>query len=159
MAVPGWGWWQYLDMSEHTAFNDETVDSSEQLDQLSQADSLIDRGIDDVLDEGYTPPDHWSPAQGYGNTAAEMARGETIDQRLVQEVPEPDPAKDKGPWNPNAEPRQVGSKRAGRLVGTTGGSAEAVASDVGIDGAAASAEEAAMHIIDEDDLARTGEDD
>lgn len=159
MSVPAGGWWQCMDMSEHTAFDSEAVDSSEQLDQLSPADSLVHRGVDDPLDEGYTAPDNWSVAQGYGNTAAEMAQGETIEQRLTQEVPEPDPDHDPGPWNPHQEPRQVGSTRAGRLVGTTGGSAEVVATDVGIAGAAASAEEAAMHIINEEDLAHSGEDD
>lgn len=54
-------------------------DESEQLDQLQPEDSLIDRGVDDVLDEGYVAPDNWSPAQGFGNTAAEMAQGETIE--------------------------------------------------------------------------------
>lgn len=146
------------------AFNDESVDSSEQLDQLSQSDSLIDRGLDDVLDEGYTAPENWSPAQGFGNTAAEMKQGETIEQRIAQEVPESDPKKLKGPWNPSGEAREVGSKRAGRLVDAAGGvaevdaEAEAVATDVGIDGAGASAEEAAMHIISEEDLADQGDD-
>lgn len=130
-------------------------DLSEQLDQMSPADTLIDRGLADALDEGYTPPDHWSPAQGFGNTAAEMAQGETIEQRMGQELPEEDPKKLRGKWNPSGETRQVGSKRSGRLVGGQ----DIAATDVGIDGAAACAEEAAMHIIDEDDLADEGEDD
>ena len=28
-------------------------------DQLTQEDMLIDRGVDDLLDEGYVPPDKW----------------------------------------------------------------------------------------------------
>lgn len=146
------------------AFIDETLDPSEQLDQLSQSDSLIDRGLDDVLDEGYTAPENWSPAQGFGNTASEMAQGETLEQRIAQEVPETDPNKLKGPWNPHGESREVGSKRAGRLVAADRGvamedtEAESVAVDVGIDGAGASAEEAAMHIISEEDLANQGDD-
>lgn len=132
------------------------------LAQLSQADSLIDRGVDDPLDEGFVAPDHWSPAQGFGNTPAEMAQNETIEQRLPQEEPEPDPNAPVYHWNPHQENRQVGSKRAGRLVagghepGTDG---QSVASDVGISGGAASAEEAAMHIIVEDELAKQHEDD
>lgn len=150
-------------MSTDEDFIEETPEASEQLEQLSQADSLIDRGVDDVLDEGYTAPENWSPAQGYGNTAAEMAQGETIDQRIAQEVPETDPNKLEGAWNPNNESREVGSKRAGRLVAVDGGAAladnerDAVATDVGIDGAGASAEEAAMHIINEEDLANEGD--
>ncbi len=152
-------------MGTDAAFTDDTPESSsEQLDQLSQSDSLINRGVDDVLDEGYTAPENWSPAQGYGNTAEEMRRGETIEMRTTQEQPEVDRSKPTGPWNPHGESREVGTKRAGRLVDAGGGAAKvdkesaAVATDVGIDGAAASAEEAAMHIISEEDLADQGDD-
>ena len=141
----------------------ESAENSD-LAQLSQADSLIDRGVADPLDEGFVAPDHWSAAQRFGNTPAEMAEGETIDQRAAQE--EPEPSGEPGPdWNPGGEKRQVGSTRAGRLVAAGGGvdgpdtESQAVASDVGISGGAASAEEAAMHIIDEDDLARRGDED
>ena len=132
-------------------------DGSEQLDQMSPSDTLIDRGVADPLDEGYIAPDHWSPAQGYGNTAAEMRQGESLDQRLAQEESE---NKDtlEGAWNPLKERRQVGSQRAGRLSGRPGEQGQATADDVGIDGGAASAEEAAMHIIIEDDLASDDDD-
>ncbi len=143
-------------MSEYDA---SVPDESEQLDQLQPEETLLDRGVDDVLDEGYVTGENWSPAQGFGNTAAEMRRGETLEQRLVQEVPETIP--DETPWNPDpSEPREVGKSRAGRLVDANGGyqgedsEAESVGRDVGIDGGAASAEEAAMHIIevyDDDD--------
>ncbi len=59
---------------------------------------------------------------------------------------------------------EVGGKRAGRTVAVDGGAAladgesDAIATDVGIDGAGASAEEAAMHIISEEDLANEGDD-
>lgn len=141
----------------------ESAENSD-LAQLSQADSLIDRGVADPLDEGFVAPDHWSAAQRFGNTRAEMAQGETIEQRVKQEEPEPssDPVPD---WNPQGERRQVGSTRAGRLVAAGGGrdgtdtEPQAIASDVGISGGAASAEEAAMHVIDEEDLARHGDED
>lgn len=144
--------------------NEDAPDTAEQLDQLAQSDSLVHRGVEDPLDEGYTAPDNWSPAQGYGNTPEEMKRGETIDQRIAQEEPEEDPKKLKGSWNPHSENRQVGSQRAGRLSapdGKDGGSntVESVAQDEGISGGAASAEEAAMHIISEDDLQAQGDDD
>ncbi|WP_316667328.1 DUF5709 domain-containing protein [uncultured Propionibacterium sp.] len=140
----------------------ESAENSD-LAQLSQADSLIDRGVADPLDEGFVAPDHWSAAQRFGNTPAEMAQGETIDQRVAQEEPEPDGGPEPD-WNPDGEKRQVGSTRAGRLVapgGSTGADTEpqAVASDVGISGGAASAEEAAMHVIDEEDLARHDDED
>ncbi|WP_040161180.1 DUF5709 domain-containing protein [Nigerium massiliense] len=124
------------------------------LDQLQPEDTLVSRGVDDVLDEGYVAPDNWSPGQGFGNTPNEMRRGETIEQRTEQEQPEV--VKEHVPWNPAGEDRQVGDKRAGRLVDVNGGQgvdneSESIGRDVGIDGGAASAEEAAMHIIDWDD--------
>lgn len=135
----------------------DVPEESVQLDQLQPDDSLIDRGVDDVLDEGYIAPDHWSPAQGFGNTAAEMAAGETLEQRVKQEVPDVVPSDE--PWNPTKEPREVGRVRAGRLVDARGGfpgadiESEVIGFDVGISGGAASAEEAAMHIIEEGDEA------
>ncbi|MDO5081853.1 hypothetical protein EII34_02085 [Arachnia propionica] len=129
----------------------ETDDShAEQLDQLQEADSLIDRGVDDVLDEGYTAPERWSPAQGFGNTAAEMRQGESLEQRLRQEQPEI--SIDDRPWNPEGERREVGRERAGRLMAVQGsGGEDTLGVDVGYAGGAASAEEAAMHVISEDD--------
>ncbi len=131
-------------------------DESEQLDQLQPDETLLDRGVDDVLDEGYVTPENWSVAQGFGNTVAEMRQGETLEQRIAQELPEIVP--DDTPWNPDPnEHREVGRARAGRLVDAQDGYggedavAESVGRDVGIDGGAASAEEAAMHIIDDYD--------
>jgi hypothetical protein len=67
--------------------SDEAVpDQSEQLD-LQPEEMLIDNGKDDILDGGYEVPDHWSAAEGFGNTPAEQAEGETLDMRLAQEVP------------------------------------------------------------------------
>lgn len=134
-------------------------DESEQLDQMEPDRSLVNRNVADVLDEGYIAPDHWSAAEGFGNTAAEMRRGETLEQRLRQEEPDL-------PLDPDAEidveeigEREVGWHRAGRLVDPNHGypgedvEDQLIAEDVGIDGAVASAEEAAMHIIDETELA------
>ena len=138
-------------------YDDESVpEESEQLDQLEQDRSLVDRGVDDPLDEGYVAPDHWSAAQGFGNTPAEMRAGETLDMRVAQE--EHPAVKPEGPWNPDpTEEREVGRARAGRLVDANEGlpgedrEATSIGHDVGIDGGAATAEEAAMHIIDNDD--------
>ena len=60
-------------------------------DQLQPDDSLVDRGVDDALDEGYTAPEKWSAGEGYGNTQLEEEQGETLDQLIVDEEPEPDP--------------------------------------------------------------------
>lgn len=129
-----------------------TPDASEVLDQLQAGDSLVDRGVADVLDEGYVTPENWSVAQGFGNTPAERRQGETIEMRVRQE--EPEKPRDDSPWNPDGEPREVGSRRAGRLVDVEGGESgadresQSIAKSVGIDGGAASAEEAAMHVIE-----------
>jgi len=139
-----------------TDYDVAVPEESEQLDQLQADETLLDRGVDDVLDEGYVTPENWSAAQGFGNTVAEMRQGETLEQRMAQEIPEVVP--DDTPWNPDpTEQREVGNHRAGRLVDARGGyqgedaEAESIGHDVGIDGGAASAEEAAMHIIDDYD--------
>nr|NLI50065.1 hypothetical protein [Propionibacterium sp.] len=124
------------------------VEDEDFLEQLQPDDTLIDRGVDDVLDEGYTAPENWSALQGFGNTPAEMRQGETLEQRVAQE--EPEVVREEGPWNPDNEDREVGGRRAGRLVDARS-DGEVFGTDVGIDGGAASAEEAAMHIIEPED--------
>ncbi len=133
-----------------TEIPDEIPEASEQLDQLQPEDTLLDRGTADVLDEGYSPPESYSAAERFGNTAAEMREGETLDQRIAQE--EPDVSSD--PSDEFLDDGEVGSQRAGRLVDPDGGigpdhDAELIGEDVGIDGAGASAEEAAVHIIED----------
>ncbi len=128
--------------------------SSDPEDQLQPEDTLVDRGVDDVLDEGYSPPEKWSPAESFGNTAYEEETGETLDQRLAQEEPEPDPYEQAANETENVG-GEVGTARAGRLVDEDEGlgpdeESDLVGDDVGIDGAGASAEEAAVHIIEED---------
>jgi hypothetical protein len=128
---------------------DDVPEQSEQLDQIQEEDSLVDRGTDDVLDEGYSPPERYSAAERYGNTAEEQRAGETLDQRLSQEEPDEQPEDDDAEYLDDAE---VGTARAGRLVDPAEGigpdvDSELVGSDVGIDGAAASAEEAAVHVV------------
>jgi hypothetical protein len=125
--------------------------ASEQLDQLQPEDTLIDRGLDDVLDEGYSPPEKWSAAERYGNTAEEQLEGETLEQRLAQEEPEETGRLDEE----FIDDGEVGDARAGRLVDPNEGigedvDAELVGQDVGIDGAGASAEEAAVHIVEDE---------
>ena len=122
-------------------------------DQLPQEDTLVDRNVDNVLEEGYTAPEKWSPAEGYGNTQLEEELGEDLEQRLRQEEPEPDPYQEAAEDTENVG-GEVGDERAGRLVAEDEGvapdeEADLVAEDVGIDGAGSSAEEAAVHVVDE----------
>lgn len=112
-------------------------------DQLTQEEMLIDRGVDDLLDEGYSPPEVWK----------EPKENETLDELLAEE--EPDPAMQLDVADEQAGDDEVGSARAGRLVAPDEGvgvdsEKDLIGSEVGIDGAAASAEEAAVHVIDED---------
>lgn len=140
-------------------FIDEQVpDESVQLDQLDTEDSLVDRNGVDPLDEGYIPPDDWSAGERFGNTAAEMRQGETLEQRCKQEEPEHDHRSEQWADGQDAEEgfvREVGDSRAGRLVAPGGGydgedtESELLGADAGISGAAASAEEAAMHIMED----------
>ncbi|MDX6291054.1 MAG: hypothetical protein QOH50_129 [Kribbellaceae bacterium] len=121
--------------------------------QLQAEDTLNDRGVDDVLDEGYSPPERWSAGEGFGTTADEALEGETLDQRLAQEEPEPDPYAEEGE---NVGGPEVGGERSGRLVAPDEGAHEdsekdLVAEDIGIDGAGASAEEAAVHVVDDEE--------
>ncbi|MBN3510300.1 DUF5709 domain-containing protein [Mycolicibacterium nivoides] len=112
-------------------------------DQLTQEDALIDRGVDDLLDEGYSPPDRWREPRDH----------ETLDELLAEE--EPDPAMqldDPDYLDEQGGDDEVGERRSGRLVAPNAGfgadeEAELLGTDVGIDGGAASAEEAAVHII------------
>src|SRR3954464_9462208 len=55
---------------------------------LDEEDTLLDRGVDDALDEGYSPPERPLGAEHYGVTADEQRRGESLDQRLAEEVPD-----------------------------------------------------------------------
>lgn len=125
-----------------------------------EGDSLSDsRGLAEPLDEGYSPPEKWSVGQGYGNTPLEEHLGETLDQRIAQEVPEPDPYEQAELEAADLDLDRSGEPdaRAGRLVAPDEGAhaddePDAIADDVGIDGAGAGAEEAAMHVIDENQL-------
>ena len=133
-----------LDPSEY----DEIPGESEQLDQLQPDDSLDDRGVDDVLDEGLTTPERWSTLERNGDH-------ETLDERLAEEQPDDDAAED-GQSDDFIDDGEVGDERAGRLMDPNEGigeddESELYGTDVGIDGAAASAEEAAVHVVDDDD--------
>ncbi|HLN77211.1 MAG TPA: DUF5709 domain-containing protein [Nocardioidaceae bacterium] len=138
---------------ENESYHGYSVDDEDQ--PQSTGDSMVDSDrVADPLDEGYSPPEKWSPAEKYGNTPLEEQLGETLDQRLAQEVPEPDPYEAAADETEHVS-GEVGEARAGRLVAEDEGTAEdtekdLVAGDVGIDGGAASAEEAAVHVVEEE---------
>lgn len=128
---------------------------------LDASDTLDYRAGDEALDEGYSPPERPWGVQHTGVTAAERLRGESLDERLAEEIPDLSFPQDDGigdTWDTDGEPldSEVGDARAGRLVAPEEGLpidslSGLVASDVGLDGAAASAEEAAMHLTTDSD--------
>lgn len=135
------------------SYGDYSVDDEDQ--PQGDGDSLVDnRGLTEPLDEGYSPPDKWSVAEGFGNTPYEEATGETLDQRIAQEEPEPDPYEEAERDVDDLDDGEVGDARTGRLVAPDEGvgddvDKDMIATDVGIDGAGASAEEAAMHEVED----------
>ncbi|MDQ6849857.1 MAG: DUF5709 domain-containing protein [Actinomycetota bacterium] len=113
-------------------------------DQVDPSESLTGDNTEDPLDAGYSPPERESHSWR-GDTAEEAREGESLDRHLAEE--EPDVSAD----DDDIEPE----RRAGRLVAPDEGAYEdterdEVATDVGRAGSAASAEEAAMYIVDED---------
>lgn len=129
---------------------------------LDAEDTLDDDGVDDPLDRGWSPPERPWAVEHSGVTAAEGHRGETLDQRLAEErpdvtAPDGDGIGDSGDTDGEPLDDEVGAARSGRLVAPDEGAHEdeesaLIATDVGVDGAGASAEEAAVHIVDEDAL-------
>jgi hypothetical protein len=104
--------------------------------QLENAEQLVGPPGGDPLDAGYVPPDRPYALDEDGVTGRGMREGDTFEQRLAREQPEEQP---------------VDADRAGRLSGGDQGAAlettdDMEAVDVGIDGGAASAEEAAVHV-------------
>lgn len=134
---------------------DHDIEDNADTGLLDPEDTLDDRN---PYDEGYSPPERAQAMDKWGTTAREVARGEDISARLAREVPElsddeSDGLGDTADTDGELIDDEVGSWRAGRLVATNEGfgadaDAELYASDVGIDGGAASAEEAAVHVVD-----------
>lgn len=120
---------------------------------LDASDTLNGDPGDDPLDTGIAPPDRWSAGEGFGTTLSEERQGESLDQLLAEEEPEADPYAEDD-LDTDAVPGEEQDARSGRLVAEDEGAhpdtePALVARDVGIDGGAAGAEEAAVHIQDE----------
>jgi hypothetical protein len=155
---------------------DETRHESEDLQDYQvqdSTDSLIGAPGDDPLDRGVVPPERWSAGVRFGDTATEQSGGESLDQLLSEEEPDPalefDDDDDDEESEESEDDDDAGDEdvdglllddgpdpRAGRLVAEDEGAhpdeeEDLVATDVGIDGGAATAEEAAVHVVEEDD--------
>jgi len=136
-------------------------DADEASLRLEPEDVLEDHSAADVLATGYSPEDRpWAV-----DDPAVSGERESLDQRLAEEErDDEDDGEDDGEGDglgdvigTDGEPRddEVGGRRAGRLAETDAGSEsgpdpdpDLEAFDEGIDGGAASAEEAAVHIVE-----------
>ena len=78
-------------MSDQT-FDDQGPIEDENLEQLDQSDTLDTSAVDDPLDTGYSPPDTDRGSRAFGVTAAEQHREEPLEERIRQEVPDPNSA-------------------------------------------------------------------
>ncbi|ATW46995.1 DUF5709 domain-containing protein [Streptomyces xantholiticus] len=128
---------------------------------LDMENVIGERGLDDTMAEGYSPPERPLGVGKYGTTGEEQQRGETLDQRLAQETPDVQEPGGDGIGDledGDGEPvdQEAGGRRAGRLAPVDDPAprrpSDVIARDVGIDGGAASAEEAAMHVTDDEEL-------
>ena len=145
---------------------------------LDSTDTLDGAPGDDPLDRGVVTPERWSAGVGFGTTGEEQAEGESLDRHLAEEEPDlpadaedidDEPPDDVG-LDENATEDDVrryslgegADPRAGRLVDEeevsydTDDAALAdrddlVSYNAGIDSGGATAEEAAVHEVDEDD--------
>jgi hypothetical protein len=140
------------------------------------SDTLDDAPGDDPLDRGVVTPERWSAGMRFGSTAGEQSEGESLDQLLAEEEPdvgagedEEDEEDEEGEegeelgWDENAtegdivrlEAQDGADPRAGRLVADDEGvrpdaEEDLVAHDAGIDSGGATAEEAAVHLADDE---------
>ncbi|MCX4445347.1 DUF5709 domain-containing protein [Streptomyces sp. NPDC087866] len=133
-------------------------------DDLDMENALGERGLDDQMEEGYSPPERPLAVDKYGTTGEEERRGESLDQRLAQEVEDVEPPEgdgigdlDDGDGEPLEPEDEIRSGRLSAVDEVPGRRTDVYADDVGIDGGAASAEEAAVHTTDdEEDQGREG---
>jgi hypothetical protein len=149
------------------SFEQDDIDDEGVLDPSDTLDGAPDG---DPLEAGYLPTDRWSAGMRFGSTEAEERAGESLDQLLAEEQPDItlDPAQEE-PDEDAGTDEDAGDEdvdglllddgpdpRSGRLVAEDEGAhapeePDLVAFDAGIDGGAASAEEAAVHVVDDVD--------
>ena len=140
----------------------------EDFEVLDSSDTLDGPPGDDPLDRGVATPERWSAPIRSGGTAEEQEAGESLDELLAEEEPDvgaadyDDEFEDPDENAPEDDVRRAllddgPDPRAGRLVAEDdeyddnldGG--ESVGYDAGIDSGAATAEEAAVHTLGDED--------
>lgn len=125
----------------------EAGDAVEDAENLDPIEDLTGDDPDEMMQTGYNPPDREPHSLRDAPTPREEREGESLDQKLAEE--NPDVSADDID-TADAEPR------AGRLVAPDEGAhpdeeKDEIARDVGPAGYASSAEEAAMHIREEEE--------
>jgi len=140
----------------------------EDYEVLDGSDTLDGNPGDDPLDRGVAAPDRWSAGLRYALRGEEDS--ESLDELLAEEEPDDADDPDADDWDENATDEDIVRRsrdygpdpRAGRLVAPdedgddvsdtfVDWEKDEVARDTGVDGGAASAEEAAVHVIDDDE--------
>lgn len=140
----------------------------EDFEVLDSSDTLAGPPGDDPLDRGVATPERWSTPIRSGGTAEEQEEGESLDELLAEEEP------DAGAYEygdddfvgldenePEDDVRRALAAdgpdvRAGRLIAeddddVPAGDGESVGFDAGIDSGGATAEEAAVRVLSDDE--------
>jgi hypothetical protein len=146
-----------------TAYDGSSADDFfDNINLLPPEEALDDQEVGEDLDAGYSPAERPRAVSSWGTTAAEESAQESLDRRLSREEPGVGDTADDGDGlgdtiDTDGEliDDQVGDRRAGRLViadvDAVDQRSDYWATEVGIDGAGASAEEAAIHLIPHDE--------
>jgi hypothetical protein len=140
----------------------------EDYEVLDASDTLDGDPGDDPLDRGVVTPDRWSAGTRYALQGEEDS--ESLDELLAEEEPDDTADEDDESLDENAPERDVAryerdngpDPRAGRLVSPDEDGDDVtdtfvdfekdeVARDRGIDGGGATAEEAAVHVVEDDE--------
>src|SRR4051812_49348806 len=133
----------------------DDTDAQEASSLLESEDVLEDDGYGEVLDRGYSPRDTAVVGDDYGDDLGQRLAREVPDGRADDADGDGDGLGDVVGTDGELRDDEVGEDRAGRLAEGDDGYGDAEnelwAEDEGVDGAGASAEEAAVHVVRDDD--------
>ncbi|MEP7020981.1 MAG: DUF5709 domain-containing protein [Pseudonocardiales bacterium] len=137
-------------MTDEELFGDTVYESGDAVDDaelLDPVDNLTGDDPDESQQTGYSPPEREPYNLRHAPTPSEARRGESLDEHLAEEVPD---------VSVDDVDLAAADPPAGRLVAPDEGAhedreSEEIATDVGPAGYARTAEEAAMHVVDEPD--------
>lgn len=153
-------------MGDDDLYGDSVYESGDAVDDAEELDpfeNLTGDDPDETMQTGYDPPDRPTHNLRERLTGREEREGESLDERLSEEEPDVvagDAYSDEGALD-GTDPEQAGFEearpRAGRLLSPSEGGLgdeekDEIAEDVGPAGYGSSAEEAAVHVIADDDL-------